>query len=211
MRIVGNAKEIECPHVVWFVRRNFIYMYISKDELKARLSGQLKIESSKAGGAKKNLSHEERVLIAALAKVDSQENVAHEFKVSQPMVSNLSRGLTDGIHLDPSLVKDSSSVSNAARDSSQPKGAIGTVTKDGIASEALDTLMDALGIVKSNMSKATKPLDASAIAKNMAVIVDRMNPPKKEEQRNTNVFIQINAPKQKQESDFEFIEVEANP
>lgn len=169
-------------------------MYINKAQLESRLKGQsdlsIKTPHIRKAPGTKHLSHEEKVLIGSLAQTDSQANVARAFNVSESTVSNISRGLDASKRQDSELSKD---ISKA---------------KEEISSKALHVLMTSLGVVDSKIKNTRGASEASNVAKNMAIIADRLSPSIERNQNNgPKILININGPKVKDESDYEVVEV----
>jgi len=164
-------------------------MYISPEQLKARLSGQSNLELKRREGLGKRpeLPREMKVLAGALAQVDSQQNVAKAFGTSQANISNIVNNQ-----------ELSSDIDAAARP-----------IKKEISTKALDILMTSLEVVDRKVDKETAK-EASSIARNMAAIVSEFSPDgRKGEGFAPKILINIHGSKQKEKSDYDAIEVEA--
>jgi len=173
-------------------------MYLSRAALNSRIgnSGSLEIKRLNSGrklGDNSRKSHEEKVLIGVLSKLDTHRNVAAEFNTTRSNVAMIGRGMTGVGTLNPRLKEDI--------DKALP-------TKvEQVSTKALDTLMSALGVVSDKVGNVSKATDASVVARNMATIYERMQPRQISPDGGNRVAIIINAPKQKSESDFESFEV----
>jgi hypothetical protein len=173
-------------------------MYITKEQLEARLKGQvsrdnISIITPHTGNKKKEIPHEAKVLIGAFAQVDTHANVAKAFNVSETAVSTASRGMSgNNKEFSHELAADIKKVA--------------TGIKGDISSKALDVLMSSLGVVETKVG-AAKATDASTIAKNMAIVHEKMSPRSEGLSNSNHILIQINAPNQRSEDAYEAMEV----
>lgn len=164
-------------------------MYISKEQLASRLQGQsnLELRGRNGVGKRPELDHETKVLIGVLAKTDTQSNVAKAFDTSQANVSNISNN--------PELKDEVNAITKE--------------THEKVTSKAVDILISSLGVVGDKVKKEGA-LSASTIAKNMATIVDKFTPRRSAETGFApKILINIHGSKQKDESAYDSIEVEA--
>lgn len=169
-------------------------MYISKEQLASRLAGatRLELRQRQGLGSSNRLSRETKVLAGVLAKVDTQENVAAALGTSQETVSNIINGKGKQ---NAELQSDITAASKEVREK--------------VSGKAIDILMSSLNVVDSKLSKENA-LAASAIAKNMVHIVDRMTPNRAAEGNfSPRILINIHGSKQRDEADYDAIEVEA--
>jgi len=168
-------------------------MYLTKAQVNLRLNNSLKVEPKSRNpiqGVRQ--TREEKVLIGVLSKFDSQENIAREFKTTQQNVSLVSRGMTSVTHFDPSLREEI--------DAAVPK------TTKSVSDKALDVLMSAIGVVEDTIGGTKKATEASMVARNMASVYKEMSP-SSSNAGGSRIQININAPNQKSERDYESLEV----
>ena len=180
-------------------------MYITKAQLNSRLEGQgrnssLKVSTPKAGGRTNGaveIPREKKVLIGILAASDSQENIAKAMGVSQPAVSNISKGIDSGTRrVDPELVTDIK------------KGR--EKVKEEITDKALEVLMTSIGVVKDKMGNVKSAADASVIAKNLSIISGKLVANDgKESNPGARILINIQGARTRNEDDYDVIEVES--
>ena len=169
-------------------------MYITKEQVDKRSRNIVTINPiirEPRQGAR-NKTHEEKVLIGVLAKFDTQRNVAEAFGTSHQNVSLIARGLKNGNVLDEKLASD---ISKA------------TPKTDQISTKALDVLMSALGVVETTIPNTKKATDASVVARNVASVFEKMKSAESAGGNGPRIQININAPNQKKESEFETLEV----
>jgi len=167
-------------------------VYLTKAQVNLRLNNSLKVEPKVRGpiqGVRQ--TRDEKVLIGVLSKFDSQENIAREFKTTQQNVSLVSRGMVSNQKFDPSLREEI--------DAATPK------TKS-VSDKALDVLMSAIGVVGDTIGGTKKATEASMVARNMASVYKEMSP-SGSNAGGSRIQININAPNQKSERDYESLEV----
>jgi transcriptional regulator len=165
-------------------------MYISKEQLASRLQGQSNLELKKREGIgkRKELPHETKVLAGVLARFDTQKNVAEALGTSQANISNIANN--------PELQKEIK-----AKDE---------IVRDTVSGKAIDILIKSLNIVEDKVAKEDAK-DASAIARNMASIFDKVRNRAASENPNSapKILINIHGSKQKAEDDYEVVDVES--
>lgn len=129
--------------------------------------------------------------MGVLAKFDTQKNVAEAFGTTQQNISLISKGLVAPTKFDPSLKKDI--------DAATPK-------TEEVSNKALEVLMSAIGVVETTIPNTKKATEASMVARNMASVYKEMNP-NVNGAAGSRIQININAPNQKREADYESLEV----
>lgn len=173
-------------------------MYLSPEQIAARLGNEnnLTVKHNGKGsgrGAAKNRTNDERALLAGLAKVTTQDTVSSLFNANQGAISKYSRG----------IVSETKGVNPLLQEKVQIAE---DVTVKDVTERALNGLVKALGVVDDRVGSVKDPREASAIAKDMAIVVDRFTPKEREASFN-GVNIIIHAPRQRDEEDFDFIDV----
>jgi len=131
------------------------------------------------------------IAVTASESKEKQTDIAKEFKISQPLVSQMSRGLVDSKH--------DERLSKLTRNIKQEK-------EDTAHSLALDSLVSVLGELNPKLADVEDPRTLSRIAKDMSSVVKDLNAT-----RNTvigdHTRVVINMVNMKKESSFEIIDV----
>lgn len=136
---------------------------------------------------KNNLPEFMHVLIGASANVTSAKETAEVYDVSPIHAHELKHGKTSPVHYHPELKEKINSVTDKCRD------------------EALDKLMISMGLITKKSMDGIKVKEAAFIAEKMASIASKLSGDGKGGRTNINVLIQ--APRIKDEAEFEVIEV----
>lgn len=167
-------------------------MYLTKSQVDSRLKSSLNVEQLKRVATQgRRQSREEKILVGVLAKFDTQDNIAKTFGTSHQNVSLNSRGMLSNTKFDPSLRREI--------DEATPK-------TEKVSDKALEVLMDAIGVVKETVGTTKKATEASVVARNMAAVYRDMRPGESGA-AGSKIQININAPNQRKESEFETLEV----
>lgn len=162
-------------------------MYKTNKQIEARAEGMIEFTKIVSKTEKPNFTHDERVLMGTLAANSTGREVGKVFGASQPSVSHYKKGLI-GTRVSEELTRDINKNKEIVRDN------------------ALDVLLNAIGLTGELIPNVTKAVDASIVAKNMQTIVSNMNGDVGAGV-NVGLKIVIEAPNQKSESAYETIDV----
>ena len=179
-------------------------MYISREQLEQRLKRtevQVIERERKTRGKEARLSHEDRVVIGVLSKIDTNKNIADLVGVSAQTVGNAARGLTSPtIGVDHQLKDDIEKQSTI-----QEKASLKLEDNKKIQEQLITNLAAALGHVANNLDN-TDANEASKIALDMSKILDRVSG-SREDRRGNKTAIIINVPPMKEEKNYQTITV----
>lgn len=134
-----------------------------------------------------------REIVGTAAQFDKAKNVAETFGISTQEAYHLKEGMRSSNKPDPEL-----------RDKIDRN--IGVI-KD----RALEKLMDAMGAITTDEIQNAKLLEKSAVAKDMASIMEKVSDKSEAEDHSNQIHFHIYGPNLKSEEDFEVIDIAAKP
>jgi hypothetical protein len=165
------------------------------------LAVQVRVEPLHKGGRKSgdaNLSPMMRTIIGAAAKLDGPAAASKTFNVSDRQASNLALGRkTRDEAINPNAAAEVVEVAEKAK-------SVNEQVKEKAGSR-LASLFD--GPISAENISTLKPREAISAAKDLATVIDRVSP--KEREFGTGVQFVIFAPRQKEEDEYETIDVTA--
>lgn len=180
--------------------------FLTKDQVEKRLTSPENLVNrlsvlpliKKSELKETNLSAEERRLLADLAQGDdTQKEIAETFGVSQVTVSGLKRGLVGSNKED----SESADAAKVARERIEEK-------KSAASEKALDGLVEALGMAGGLIGEVKKAKTATAIAKDMAIIHEKLSGGSKDKGTNGGgVHVHLYAPRVRDVSEYEIVDV----
>lgn len=149
---------------------------------------------------RKTLSPMMRNLIGAAARIDGAKSAGKAFDVSESSARHYSKGRTG--QEQPIVPAARAEVVKHEDNIKSKREKIVNGSYDRIAA-----LFDDDGPVNEENLKAMKPREAVSVAKDLAAIVDRVTP--KEKDTGQRVQVVVFAPRQKEEKDYEVVDIDA--
>ena len=165
----------------------------SKDNLINKMKDKLEIRPLLHGGAKldgtaSRLSFEEQVLVGSTSRLIGSKNTSDMFNISRTHAKNLALGQLDY--------------------ASGPKKELAERIYgklSDVRDKAVERLMESLELLDEEKMKSCNAKDLSAVAANMARVVDRTIPKESNEINRLNLVVY--APRLKEVKEFEMVEV----
>ncbi|MHC4648743.1 MAG: hypothetical protein ACYTBJ_25075 [Planctomycetota bacterium] len=167
---------------------NFVEVRKLRDDDRGRKTGR------------KTLSPMMRNLIGAAARIDGAKSASKAFDVSESSARHYSKGRTG--QEQPIVKAEKAEVEKHVDNIRTKREKITNGSYDAIAA-----LFDDDGPVSAENVKAMKPREAVSVAKDLAAVVDRITP--KEKDTGQKVQVVVFAPRQKEEKDYESIDIDA--